>query len=363
VPDSSAVLRLPDIEAGTSKDRPPLPQIPAQHVPAINMFYRRRSSADVVVGSHNLRIATSWLRTQDVPAPDMIHIELRVDDAPGELTVPRSVVDRLLSSVISTEAWRRLDVAQAMILLELVLSSALEAIETHTGVRIAFRALHTDVVWPRPAGHVCVAFAVQSAELGSWRSQLRLPTEPAMRLANLIEKHVKAEPAEVDVSARACLRVAATTLTIHELCSLSAGDVVLVDDQCAPTTAVVVIAEHLVAPAELLPEGGKLVATPMRARGSKWEWAMADVREEAGEGTHDETNFDDIPVRVTFELGQVELSLGEIKNLAPGSLVPLSRPLGDAVDILASGRRLGRGTLVSIGDSVGVQISRLFGHE
>jgi type III secretion protein Q len=36
------------------------------------------------------------------------------------------------------------------------------------------------------------------------------------------------------------------------------------------------------------------------------------------------------------------------------------RPLEDSVDILANGRRIGRGNLVQIGDSMGIRITRLF---
>jgi type III secretion protein Q len=327
------------------------------------MFYRRRAALEVTVADRKLRIATSWPPTPRAGAPDMVHVDLRIGEAQGELTVPRLVIDRLISTVISSDSWRRLDAAQAMIVLELVLSSGLEAIEAHTGTRIAFTALHEDSVRPRSPGLLSVSFAVQSGELGAWRSRLTLPIEPAMQLAVLLEKHARAEPAEIDISARACLRIAATSLTIRELRGLAAGDVVLVDDRCGPEMALLVIAEHLAAPAELLPEGGRLVSAPVRARGSKWEWAMADVREQAGEGIGEEASLDNIPLRVTFELGQVDLTLGEIRNLAPGALVPLSRPLEDTVDIVANGRRLGRGTLVSIGDSVGIQITRLFGHD
>jgi type III secretion protein Q len=337
----------------------------------------------VTVADHTLRIATSWPSTPRTGAPNLVQFDLRIGDAHGELTVPRSVIDRLISTVISTDSWRRLDAAQAMIVLELVLSSGLEALEAHICTRIAFTALHEDLVRqdlsredlsredlaredlarPRPPDLLTVSFAIQGGELGAWRSQLALPIETAIQLAGLLEKHARAEPAEIDIGARACLRAAATTLTMRELRSLAAGDVVLVDDRCGPEMALLVIAEHLAAPAELLPEGGRLVAAPVRARGSRWEWAMVDVRERAGEGLGEETGLDDIPIRVTFELGQVELSFGEIRSLVAGALVPLSRPLEDAVDIVANGRRLGRGTLVSIGGSVGVQITRLFGYD
>ena len=79
-------------------------------------------------------------------------------------------------------------------------------------------------------------------------------------------------------------------------------------------------------------------------------------------GLHD-PDLDDLPVRLVFELGRVELSLGELQRLAPGALVPLGRPLEEPLDIMANGRRLGRGTLVQIGESLGVRIVSLVGNE
>ena len=97
--------------------------------------------------------------------------------------------------------------------------------------------------------------------------------------------------------------------------------------------------------------------------GSFWEWSMGNPTEFSGPaGLHD-SDLDDLPVRLVFELGRVELSLGELQRLAPGALVPLARPLDEPVDIIANGRRLGRGTLVQIGESLGVRIVSLAGNE
>ena len=79
-------------------------------------------------------------------------------------------------------------------------------------------------------------------------------------------------------------------------------------------------------------------------------------------GLHD-SDLDDLPVRLVFEAGRVELSLGELQRLAPGALVPLGRPLDEPLDIMANGRRLGRGTLVRIGESLGVRIVSIAGNE
>lgn len=79
-------------------------------------------------------------------------------------------------------------------------------------------------------------------------------------------------------------------------------------------------------------------------------------------GLHD-PDLDDLPVRLVFEVGRVELSLGELQRLGPGALVPLGRPLEEPLDIMANGRRLGRGTLVQIGESLGVRIVSIAGNE
>jgi type III secretion protein Q len=44
-------------------------------------------------------------------------------------------------------------------------------------------------------------------------------------------------------------------------------------------------------------------------------------------------------------------------------LLPLRRPLDEPLDIMANGRRLGRGTLVQIGESLGVRIVSIAGNE
>jgi type III secretion system YscQ/HrcQ family protein len=97
--------------------------------------------------------------------------------------------------------------------------------------------------------------------------------------------------------------------------------------------------------------------------GSSREWSMGNPTEFSGPtGLHD-PDLDDLPVRLVFEVGRVELSLGELQRLAPGALVPLGRPLDEPLDIIANGRRLGRGTLVQIGESLGVRIVSLAGNE
>ena len=90
---------------------------------------------------------------------------------------------------------------------------------------------------------------------------------------------------------------------------------------------------------------------------------MGNPTEFSGPTSLHDSDLDDLPVRLVFELGRVELSLGELQRLAPGALVPLARAVDEPLDIMANGRRLGRGTLVQIGESLGVRIVSLAGNE
>jgi len=73
----------------------------------------------------------------------------------------------------------------------------------------------------------------------------------------------------------------------------------------------------------------------------------------------DDSELDSLPLRVVFEMGRLEMSLSEVRQLAPGMTLPLARPLDDVVDIVVNGRRIGRGSLVRVGDGLGVRVSRL----
>lgn len=64
-----------------------------------------------------------------------------------------------------------------------------------------------------------------------------------------------------------------------------------------------------------------------------------------------------LPVRVAFEIGRVELSVGEIADLQPGYVFALPSLLeGANVTILANGHAAGRGEVVAVGDTLGVRL-------
>ena len=76
---------------------------------------------------------------------------------------------------------------------------------------------------------------------------------------------------------------------------------------------------------------------------------------ESGAGSGDP--LAQLPLRVDFSLGEVDIPLAELSRLAPGYVFTLADDIAHArVGIRANGHRVGHGRLVAIGDTLGVQL-------
>jgi type III secretion protein Q len=70
----------------------------------------------------------------------------------------------------------------------------------------------------------------------------------------------------------------------------------------------------------------------------------------------DDADFDQIPVRLYFDLGERTITLAELKSIAPGYVFELGRELRRAVTIRVGGKKIGEGELVEIDGSIGVAV-------
>jgi type III secretion protein Q len=153
-----------------------------------------------------------------------------------------------------------------------------------------------------------------------------------------------------------CLRVAAANLATGEIERLSPDDVVLVDASCEPAQAVIaVIGERFVAPVTLAPEGHRLAAHPIPGATSSWAWSMPTDAMAAAWQADAET--DNRSLHVLFEIGRFELPASKVKQLAPNAPLPLEPTHDQMVDIVVGGQRIGRGSLMRIGNRTGVRVN------
>lgn len=71
------------------------------------------------------------------------------------------------------------------------------------------------------------------------------------------------------------------------------------------------------------------------------------------------TSIADIPIRLTFDLGDLVLPFKEVQSLTQGSVVNLNTPVTQAVTIRSLNRVIGMGELIDIEGQLGVKITKL----
>lgn len=69
--------------------------------------------------------------------------------------------------------------------------------------------------------------------------------------------------------------------------------------------------------------------------------------------------LDDVRIALRFELGSLELSLSDLRNLAPGSVLDIAGATPPLVAICAGRRRVGLGELVELGGRLAVEVRRI----
>jgi type III secretion system YscQ/HrcQ family protein len=160
-------------------------------------------------------------------------------------------------------------------------------------------------------------------------------------------------------------------VTVHEVEQLGLGDVVLVPAlsskdlthvnlAISPGTAIIgridrskVIIERL----------GRSMSTSDAAAGAKPAPApkpgAAAAPPAAKEPVVPAAEIETLPLKIVFDLGDVEMTLAELKSLVPGQSIDLAREPGSAVRLTVNGVRIGAGEIVEIGGRLGVRITEL----
>ena len=155
--------------------------------------------------------------------------------------------------------------------------------------------------------------------------------------------------------------IGATRLRLGEVRGIVRGDIVAIEDWRAAGPAVVV---------EAAPGGAAGPRFIALAEGSRI--TIQQAREQTMNRPPDAPNataprdgaelavdrLDAIEVTLRFEVGDLAISLGDLRNVRAGHVFELGQPINRGpVRIVAHGNLLGKGTLVAVGDRLGVRVS------
>ena len=65
----------------------------------------------------------------------------------------------------------------------------------------------------------------------------------------------------------------------------------------------------------------------------------------------------DVPITLSMEVGRSRITIRDLLQLNPGSVIKLQRAVGDPMDILVNGCLVAKGEVVVVGDQFGIRIA------
>ncbi|UII69388.1 type III secretion system cytoplasmic ring protein SctQ [Pseudomonas sp. HN11] len=303
-----------------------------------NQLHRRRRAWQGRCAGQELRV--SWAgEPQALAAPR--DVLLLIGRAPVRLRLSAAALEQLLLPLALPFDVQQLPALPRSLLLELALLDLIETLEPLLGQPVQL----LDAGESHDLFAVQLALQLTFANQPPMSAQLDLSESAAVLVAQLLAQYAQPEPAPL-LALHQTLTVTAgwQWLSLGELRSLRWGDVLMLEQ----------------GPGLLLDLDGRLQARcqyqgevlrlqeALKAPFLEPENTMTDV--DAA------TALDDLPLKLVCQVGSLELTLAQLRELGAGSLLQLSTPGVDSVDLMVNGRRVGQGQLVKIGDGLGVRL-------
>ncbi|KXF75049.1 hypothetical protein ATN84_20390 [Paramesorhizobium deserti] len=282
-----------------------------------------------------------------------VELPLTIGPWQGNLALPFVIAERILEPVTGGKMASDLSPDLLALLAEHVLADALDNIESAVE-----QPIHFDGSGKPQAPLIMTAWKVAFGNVSA-TAELHLPAGALEVLANFLSRISPPAQNAIGDDIPALLQISAgrQSLTSAELVSLRPGDIVLMDE-VRENEAKALLASRYVARALKGPDGYR-AAGPWRKSNQNQGTIMESKSRASGKPQAEDVDLNDLPVELVFEIGRRELSLGEIRQLGEGSLLLTSPGVDGAVDILANGRRIGKGDLVKIGEGLGVRVVRI----
>lgn len=87
---------------------------------------------------------------------------------------------------------------------------------------------------------------------------------------------------------------------------------------------------------------------------------MEELMPSAGGGSSDSPDLDvilDIPVNISMEVGNTEISIRNLLQLNQGSVIELDRLAGEPLDVLVNGTLIAHGEVVVVNEKFGIRMT------
>jgi len=71
----------------------------------------------------------------------------------------------------------------------------------------------------------------------------------------------------------------------------------------------------------------------------------------------------DVPLQLTAELGRCSMTIKNVLELAPGSVIELNKLAGEPAELMVNGKLIAKGEIVIVDENFGIRITEIVGPE
>lgn len=107
------------------------------------------------------------------------------------------------------------------------------------------------------------------------------------------------------------------------------------------------------------PQAAKPAAPAKTATAAATPATVKATATSAASGKTGPLSVDEIPLAVVIEVGRIQLSVKKLLELQPGNMLELNIHPESGVDMVVNGKRIARGELLRIGDTLGLRVTEL----
>lgn len=392
--DDAARTALPQPAA-----RPALPvRLTAAQAALRRALFRRRGPLMLRHGQQQAAVVLGALPPGLLPDPaDTPWLSMSISGAPAAAALPWPLARRLLGQPLEAA-----QPADAALLLEDALGEWLDAAELATGLSIRLDRL--DRSCPDIADAVTARLGVDVALPRPARQGLVLRLSPGAvhALANSLTRLARPRDDVGALMLRLAVHRTAARLTLAELNSLAPGDALAMADDAEDASAV--IEGQLVAPVSPAGPGRWTLArgfAPPAEHEIPFHWTTrhtqmtqtetdpavppqlettSETSAETGRGATPDpasasrsasapaaglpsgpASLDALEVRLSVRLGETLMTLAELRQAGPGTVITLDRPDGAPVELVVNGQVIGTGQIITVAGQKACEIHSLFG--
>ena len=282
---------------------------------------------------------------------EMVYLRLTVERETLWLAVSQRLVTQLTQTQDLDTPQEFLPPALRAMAIEQSLKPLFEQVEALISGNLQLDAVENRNSFKDAARHTdrrLLSFAIETAEGLSGAAQLIASHAGLEIIQPMFSSHY--EPAfrvSQDFPFKLHCLLGQTFLTWPELRRLSDGDVVLIEHHLLGTNQVgLQIGDDFWCTANLVQ--GNL---EIHKRGFD---PVADNQPNTADA-----NVANLPVKLVFELGRTDLTLGQLQSMAPGYVVKLGKDLSSPVNLIANGVRVARGQLVEVEGEMAVRVTEV----